>query len=72
MGKDRFGADRMVFVPQSTSFEETSDDEMHEFVESATEFLHTERPQRKFWPLLKPKMRAEMVDSLMADPMEQV
>lgn len=71
MGKDRFGADRMVFVPHSTNFESTSDDEMREYVENVTAFLHTERPQRIFWPHLKPYQRAAMVESLMADPREQ-
>ena len=70
LGKDRFGADKLVFVPKSTNFESTSDDEMREFVESATAFLHTERPLRKFWPHLKPAQRMEMMDAMFSDPKE--
>jgi len=71
MGKDRFGADRMVFVPASVEYEQCSDDEMREFVDAATEFLRTDRAQRRLWRHLPPYRRAEMVESLMADPREQ-
>ena len=70
LGKDRFGADKLVFVPKSTNFESTSDDEMREFVENATAFLHTDRPLRKFWPHLKPAKRMEMMDAMFSDPKE--
>ncbi len=69
-GKDRFGADKLVFVPASISYEKCSDDEMREFVDNATAFLRTDRAQRRLWRHLPPYQRAEMVERLMADPRE--
>jgi hypothetical protein len=68
MGKDRFGADRMVFVPASVEYEQCSDDEMAEFIDNATEFLRSDRAQRRLWRHLPPYQRAAMVETLMADP----
>lgn len=71
MGKDRFGADRMVFVPASVEYEQCSDDEFRTYVDDATEFLRSDRAQRRLWRHLPPYQRAAMVESLMADPREQ-
>lgn len=71
MGKDRYGADRMVFVPASTKYEHCSDDEMREFVDNATAFLRTDRAQRRLWRHLSPYQRAAMVEALLANPKDQ-
>lgn len=61
----------LVFVPGSLSFDEASDDEMREFVRNAEEFLRTPRAQKKLWPHLKAKQRAEMVEALLANQNEE-
>ena len=71
MGKDRFGNDRMVFVPASIEYEQCSNDQFFEFVEAATEFLRSDRACRRLWRHLTPHQRSAMVESLMADPREQ-
>ena len=68
LGKNRFGADCMVFVPASVQFEDCSDDEMREFCADAIEFLRSERAQRKLWPHLQPEQRADMVEVLLVNP----
>jgi hypothetical protein len=59
---------RLVFVPASVSFDEASDDEFREFVKAAEDFLRTDRAARTLWPHLKPAKRAEMVETLLANP----
>lgn len=61
---------KSVYVPASASFDDTSDDEMREFVKAAEDFLHTSRAQRRLWPHLNAAARQEMVDTLLRDPKE--
>lgn len=70
-GKYELVAGELKFVPSSLSFDETSDDEMREFVRAAEEFLQTPRAQKKLWPHLGAVKRAEMVDTLLRNPNEQ-
>jgi hypothetical protein len=58
-------------VPRSTSFPETSEDEMREFHRDMVDFLRTERAQRFLWRHLKPKARGEMVEAILTDPHEE-
>lgn len=57
-------------VPRSTSFPETSEDEMREFSRDMVDYLRTERAQRFLWRHLKPKARGEMVEAILSDPQE--
>jgi hypothetical protein len=58
-------------VPRSTSFPETSEDEMREFHRDMVDFLRTERAQRFLWRHLKPKARGEMVEAILSDQQEE-
>ncbi len=71
VGKNRFGGDKLIFVPASVKYENCSDDEMREFVDGATAFLRTDRAQRRLWRHLQPHQRAAMVEALMAKPGDQ-
>lgn len=66
-GKDH----KPVAIPKSTSFETCSDDEIRAAHTAMTDFLHQPRSQRYLWKHLKPQARIEMLDAVMADPMEQ-
>ena len=66
-GKDH----KPVAIPKSTSFESCSDDEMREAHAAMLDYLHTERAQRFLWKNLKPAMRADMLQAVLADPLEQ-
>jgi hypothetical protein len=68
LGEYQLVGDRMVFVPGSVSFDEASNDEMLEFVKAAEEFLHTPLAQRRLWRHLPAARRAEMVETLLANP----
>jgi hypothetical protein len=71
LGKDRYGADKMVFLPASIALEHASDDEMREFCEHAVEFLRSDRAQKRLWPHLTYPQRTDMLESLLADPRDQ-
>ena len=60
-------------VPRSTSFPETSEDEMREAHAAMVAFLRTERAQRFLWRHLrrKPALMAEMVEAILSDQQEQ-
>lgn len=64
-------AGRLVFVPGSVSFDETSDDEMRAFVRAAEEFLHTPLALRRLWPHITAPARQEMLETLLADPTKE-
>lgn len=59
-------------VPRSTSFPETSEDEMREAHAAMVAFLRTERAQRFLWRHLrrKPALMAEMVEAILSDQQE--
>ncbi len=62
---------RMKFVPDSTSYESCSDDEMKEIHEAMLAFLRTPYAQRHLWNHLSPNARAEMLESILERPEEQ-
>jgi hypothetical protein len=66
-GKDH----KPVAIPRTTSFPNTSEDEMREAHAAMVDYLMTDRAQRFLWRHLKPAVRQEMLDAVLADPKEQ-
>lgn len=62
---------RPIPVPRSTRFDRCSEDEMREFHQKFEHLLHMPWVQRRFWPHLSPALRAEMVESVLADPKQE-
>jgi len=60
-----------VAIPRTTSFPETSEDDMREAHAAMVEYLHTERAQRYLWKHVKPNQRQAMLDAVLADPEKQ-
>lgn len=60
-GKDH----KPVATPRTTSFPETSEDEMREAHAAMVDFLHTERAQRFLWKCVKPSHRPEMLEAVL-------
>lgn len=63
-GKDS----KPVAIPRSTSFPECSEAEMREYHAAAVEFLRTPFALRRLFTHVKPSLRAEMLETLMAKP----
>jgi hypothetical protein len=61
----------LVFVPNSCSYEDASDDEMREFHEDAIAYLRTPHALAVLWPAVVPERRLEMLETLLRDPEEQ-
>ena len=66
-GKDN----KPVAIPRTTSFPETSEDEMREAHAAMVDFLHTDRAQRFLWRHLPYAKRQEMLDTLLANPKDR-
>lgn len=61
-------AGQLVFVPSSLSWDDCSDDEMHEFTEAALAFLHTPHALATLWPAVKPEDRGQMLQIALTNP----
>lgn len=57
--------------PRSTSYDEASEDEVREFHERMVDLLNEPWCQRYFWPHLNPKLRAEMVETILTRKSEE-
>ena len=56
--------------PRSTSFDTCSEDEIRELHDRIVHLLHDPHVQRKLFPQVPARLRAEMVDAVLADPKE--
>lgn len=59
-----------VPIPRSTSFKECPEDDMREFHAAMEDFLRTDRAQRRLWRRVKPSLRGEMVEAILAEQQE--
>lgn len=59
---------RPIPKPRSTAFDVCSEDAIREFHNAMVDLLQTPLIQRLLWPHLKPKQRAEMVESVLTRP----
>lgn len=62
---------QLVFVPDSLSYDEASDDEMREFHEAAMEFLRTPHALATLWPAVRAEDRPAMLEAALRDPQEE-
>jgi hypothetical protein len=60
-----------VAIPRSTSFEVCSEDEMREYHAAAVEFLRTPYALRRLFTHVRSTQRAEMLETVLANPEEQ-
>lgn len=62
---------RLRFVPDSTSYEQCSDDEMREVHAAMLEFLHRPKTQRRLWPHLTAAQRADKMEAILNPPTQE-
>lgn len=57
-------------VPRSTNFDDCSEDEIREFHRKFVDLMHQPWVQKRFWPHVPAKARAEMVEIVLNGPRE--